>query len=164
MTERQTLSRLLTFLYVLSIGLFLGTIGELIAVKHYGDGESIRLVPFGLCVLGASGAIAAWSHPSRRTIRAVRVLMVSITLGSLLGVYEHLNGNYGFVHEVRPHASLRTTIEDTLTGQAPLMAPGILAVAALIAGAATYASVALQRNAERRAPVVAATGRRFPVS
>jgi hypothetical protein len=146
MTERRTLSRLLTFLYALSFALFLGTIGELFAVKHYGDGERIRVLPFGLCIAGGLAVIAVWWRPSRTTFAVVRATMMVIALGSLLGLYEHLNGNYGFVREVRPNASLRTKIIETLTGHAPLMAPGVLAVAAIVAIAGTYAGAALARD------------------
>jgi Na+/melibiose symporter-like transporter len=144
MKERHALSRLRAFLHLLALALFAGTIAELIAAGH--DAGAIQLIPFVLCGIGIIATLWVWRRPDRETVRTVRVLLVGIALGSLFGVYEHLKGNYGFVTEVRPNAGWRTLIEETLTGRAPFMAPGILAIAASIAIAATYASRALDQR------------------
>lgn len=131
------LHRLGTFLHLLSIVLFAGTIAELLSVKHYG--EPIRLVPFALCGLGLLALAAVWVRPTRGIVLVTRALMAVIAAGSLLGVYEHVRGNLEFAREVHPHASTIELLKATLTGRDPLMAPGILAVGAVIAIAATYA-------------------------
>ncbi len=56
-------------------------------------------------------------------------------LGSLLGMYFHLRGNYEFV------SAKMTSIEGFLkaiTGAAPLLAPGLMATMALFGLVATY--------------------------
>jgi len=129
MSERQTLDRLQLFLRLLATGLFVGTIAELIVVGH--DDDPIQFVPFLLCGLGLLALAAVWKRPG-----AIMVL----ALGSLLGVCEHIEGNIAFVREIHPHAGTATLVKAALTGGAPLMAPGILAIGAAVAIAATYAS------------------------
>jgi len=73
----------------------------------------------------------------------VRAMLIVIALGSLWGIWEHVEGNLSFVHEVRPQASTATVIRATLQGGAPILAPAALAAASAVAIAATYASVAL---------------------
>jgi hypothetical protein len=64
--------------------------------------------------------------------------MLIIAAGSLWGIYEHVTGNLEFVHEVRPHAGRIEVLRAALQGGDPLLAPGILAVGAIVAIAATY--------------------------
>jgi hypothetical protein len=165
MSQDLTLRRLRAFLVLLAAALFAGTIGELLAAKHYGD--PIQLVPFALCGLGLLALGVIRTRPSRGTILAVRALMIVIALGSVLGVYEHIAGNYEFVREVRPGADAWSLAKATLTGRDPLLAPGILAVGAALAIAATYATAALEAArpaVERRrlAGERGALGRPFP--
>ena len=138
MSERQTLDRLQLFLRLLATGLFVGTIAELIVVGH--DDDPIQFVPFLLCGLGLLALAAVWKRPGAIMVLALRGIMTVIALGSLLGVYEHIEGNIAFVREIHPHAGTATLVKAALTGGAPLMAPGILAIGAAVAIAATYAS------------------------
>jgi hypothetical protein len=64
-------------------------------------------------------------------------------LGSLVGLYEHIANNIGFQLEVSPGSTIAQLISAALGGASPLLAPGILAVAAVLALAATYAYPAL---------------------
>lgn len=141
MNERTALRRLETFLHLLAAGLFVGTIGELLAAEHYES--TMQLVPFALCGLGLLSLIVLRLRPSRPVLMAIRALMHVIAAGSLLGIYEHIMGNLDFVHEVRRHADTMTTIKQTLRGADPILAPGVLAVAAAVTLAATYATVVL---------------------
>jgi hypothetical protein len=138
MSERATLDRLARFLLLLAAVLFVGTIAELIAAKHYDS--AMQLVPFALCGLGLLSLLALRMRPTRQVLLATRALMVVIGSGSLLGVYEHVMGNLDFVHEVRRHADTMTIIKETLQGADPILAPGVLAVAAVVTLAATYAT------------------------
>ncbi len=63
-----------------------------------------------------------------------------IAAGSLFGVYEHASGNLDLAREVRPHAGTEEGVKAVLTGAAPLLAPGVLAVGALVGIAATVAA------------------------
>src|SRR4051812_19253384 len=103
MSEATRLRRLQAFLNVVAILLFAGTIVELVAVKHYQ--ELMQLVPFALCIAGIGAIGWVWRRPAPRAALAARVLMLVIAAGSLLGVYEHLEGNYSFAHDIHPRAS-----------------------------------------------------------
>jgi hypothetical protein len=137
LSERDRLERLRTFLSLLALGLFIGTCAELLLAEHYDD--PIQIVPFALCGAGMVAVAIAWLHPTRAVNRIVRALMAIIASGSLLGIYEHLEGNLGFVHEVQPRAANLDALTEALHGAAPLLAPGILAVGAAVAVAATFA-------------------------
>jgi hypothetical protein len=65
--------------------------------------------------------------------------MLVVALASLFGTYEHLVNNFGFESEIRPNATAGQVFFDALAGANPLLAPGILFLAALLAYAATYA-------------------------
>jgi hypothetical protein len=156
-TALATVHRLRTFLYLLAAVLFTGTIGELLMVGH--DESRMQLVPFGLCLLGLVALGVAWRRPDRQQRRAA---MVTIAAGSVLGVWEHLEGNIGFVHEVRPHAGTLEAFREGLGGAAPLLAPGILAIGAAVAIAATFATAERPRarSASRRMTLVTSPGGR----
>lgn len=141
MSHERALARLRTFLYLMALGLFLGTIAELLMVKHYG--ETLKLVPFALCGVGCVVIFVVWLRPQRLILLAVRVLMLGIMAGSLLGVYEHIQGNLEFAQEIHRHATTMARIKQVLTGHNPIAAPGMLAVAALLLIAATYVTSAL---------------------
>jgi hypothetical protein len=82
----------------------------------------------------------------RIQLLALRGVMGLLLLGSLLGVYEHLVNNFAFELDMRPNAVWGDVWFQALRGAAPLLAPGILAVAAVVAIAATYAHPALARR------------------
>lgn len=136
-TDRQRFRRLRLFLAALSALLFVGTVAELLSVKHYGD--RVQLIPFAMCGIGFGLVLLSWWNPSPGMVKGTRAVMALIALSSLIGVYEHIQGNLGFAREVHPHASTTALLKSALTGRDPLMAPGILAVAAILAIAATFA-------------------------
>ena len=72
------------------------------------------------------------------TMRVMQVVMVLNVLGSALGIYEHIENNLGFELEIRPNAAVVDVFIEALHGASPLLAPGILALAGLLALAATY--------------------------
>ncbi len=145
MIHERALRQLGRFLHLLAIALFAGTILELIAAKHYD--EPTQLIPFLLCGLGIGLVALAWARPTARTIRWLRVAMLVIAGGSLLGVYFHVSGNMEFAREIHPDASFWTLLRAGLQGRDPLLAPGVLAVAAAVAIAATSTATALMRAA-----------------
>jgi hypothetical protein len=53
-----------------------------------------------------------------------------LTRCGLLGIYEHLENNFKFALEIRPNAVLSNVFWESLSGANPLLAPGILALAA----------------------------------
>ncbi|MBI3242942.1 MAG: hypothetical protein HYZ49_11680 [Chloroflexi bacterium] len=136
MTARVVEQRLRLFLLGLAGFMCLGTVIELWLTEHIK--EPIQLVPFILSGLGLMVVVAVFLRPGRSTIWALRIVMGLVTLGSLFGMYEHLEGNFNFALEIKPNAAVSATLWEALRGAAPLLAPGILALMALIAMAATY--------------------------
>lgn len=145
MIHERALRQLGRFLHLLAIALFIGTILELIAAKHYD--EPTQLIPFLLCGLGIGLVALAWGRPTVRTIRWLRAVMLVIAAGSVLGVYFHVSGNMEFAREIHPDASLWTLLRAGIQGRDPLLAPGVLAVAAAVSIAATTTTTTLMRAA-----------------
>ncbi len=130
------------FLLGLTAFIFIGTVIELWLSDH--TNETLQWIPFILSAMGFLAVGAVWLRPSRQTIRVLRGVMTLVALGSIAGIYFHLNGNFEFELEMRPGASATDVIMEALKGADPLLAPGILALAALLAIAATYYHPALQ--------------------
>ncbi len=124
------------FLLVVAGGLFVGTVIELILAEHYQD--AVQWIPFGLSAMGLLLVVWAWLRPQAQSFKALRYGMIVIAAGSLFGVYEHLVHNFGFELEIRPNATASQVLFDALAGANPLLAPGTLFLAALLAYAATY--------------------------
>ena len=136
MMDRRSEERLRRFLLLMSAGLFVGTPVELWFAEHV-EG-TIQLIPFVLCGLGFIAAIVALLAPSRGRFVAVRIVMGVIAAGSLFGFYEHVAHNVAFEMEIRPGSTAGDVFWEALSGASPLLAPGILAVAAVLALAALY--------------------------
>lgn len=136
MSSEGVLQRLRLFLLGLSAFMCVGVLVELSLINHLE--EPIQALPFILA--GAALAVIAWvlARPGRAALLTLRGVMALTALGSLIGVYEHIAGNVAFEMEIRPNASLGQIILPALGGANPLLAPGILGLAAVIAIAATY--------------------------
>ena len=143
MSTDLVLSRLRRFLLAVSAILCVGTLVELIAVEHTESLE--QWIPFGLSALVLLGVGAAWLRPDRQTLLVLRGVMVVTILGSLFGIYEHISNNIAFRLEIRPNADAADLLAAGLGGANPLLAPGILALAAVLALAATYQHPALDK-------------------
>ncbi len=135
------LQRLRTYLLLLAGGLSAGAIVELWAANH--TEEPLQWVPFVLCGLSLVAIVAALLRPQKGVLLVLRGVMILMIAGSLLGIYEHVAGNIAFAQEIRPGTPTGDLLLKGLTGGNPLLAPGTLAVAALIALAATYCHPAL---------------------
>jgi hypothetical protein len=142
----DTLSRLRRFLLVLSLVLFGGTVVELLLVNHWED--TVQLIPFVLCVLGSGAALLVLFRPVRATVLGLRVCMGLVVCGSFFGIYEHFTNNLAFQREIQPNAQLTHVLVSAVAGGNPLLAPGTLAVAAVLALAATYYHPALENLSE----------------
>lgn len=146
MGPAATLFRLRRFLLALSVLLFSGTVVELLLVKHWGD--VVQLIPFALCGLGSIAALLALRRPRRATLLGLRVCMGLVVCGSLFGIYEHLSNNIAFQREIKPDAPMKDVLVSGVAGGNPLLAPGTLAVAAVLALAASYNHPALENKNE----------------
>ena len=118
------------------------TVVELWLEEHTGDPP--QLIPFVLCGIGAVAIAAVLFRPRRLTLKLLRIVMGVMLFGSLFGLFEHVEHNLEFAKEIRPNASFSVLLSDTLYGANPLLAPGILALAAILAIAATYFHPVLQ--------------------
>jgi hypothetical protein len=146
MTDAIVLLRLRRFLLTISALLFLGTLVELWLVGH--AETVVQLIPFALCGLGLILVMVVLFHQRRFTLLALRVCAGLVFAGSLFGVYEHIVGNIAFQSEVQPNATAREVLMGAIGGGNPLLAPGILALAAVLAIAATYHHPALKRGGD----------------
>lgn len=143
MSAELVLERLRRFLLTLTALLCVGTVIELALTEH--TETIVQWIPFGLCGLGFMAAIGVLLRPQRLTLLGLRVCMGLLALGSFLGIYEHLEHNMAFELEIRPNAVVREVFVAALGGANPLLAPGILALTAILAIAATYYHPALER-------------------
>jgi hypothetical protein len=143
MNADRVLSRLRTWLLVLSAGLLLGTLLELFLINHTED--PVQLIPFVLCGIGLFClALAGW-RPRRAMLMTLRGCMIIIIAGSLFGVYEHVSNNIGFLLEIQPNATTGEIVNKALGGANPLLAPAMLTLAAVLALTATYYHPALAK-------------------
>jgi hypothetical protein len=145
MNAEIILSRLHRFYLAFSIFIFAGSLVELVVINH--TKETLQWMPFLLSLLGIG--LAGWEllRPGRRSQLALRLGMSGISLGSLVGTAVHVTGNLRFALEVNPNLNLGEQIAAALGGANPLLAPGVLGMAAVVALAATYAAPALAGRA-----------------
>lgn len=136
LNSETILGRLRTFLLALAAFMALGTIVELVLTEHW-DGPP-QILPFILCGLSFLAIVAVLLRPTRGTIRLMRGITGITFAGSLFGVFEHIEHNFGFAQEIQPNAAGSELIWSALSGANPLLAPGILAFTALLALAASY--------------------------
>jgi hypothetical protein len=128
--------RLRQFLLLLSGFTLLMTLVELLLAEH--TGEALQVLPLMLAALGIVALLLALLRPGRASLIALRLVMLLVGLTGALGAAVHLLRNYEFEQEIRPNAAASELVMHTLQGAAPLLAPGVLLFAALVALAATY--------------------------
>ena len=131
------------FLLATAAATYLAAAVELVLVEHYEEWQQIW--PFVMTALGVAAAGWAWASPGAASLRAARWAGALASVTALVGVYFHLEGNLGFVREVRPETTGVAAVWDALSGGNPLLAPGMVALAGLLAAAATYRHPALDR-------------------
>jgi len=136
MSAELVLARLRRFLLGLAGLICVATVVELWLIKHTED--PIQWLPFILCGVGIAAVLAVLLRPQRSTLRTLQVIMGLLIVGSFFGVYEHVTSNLEFALEIQPNAPTNTLIFKALGGANPLLAPGMLAFAALLALAAIY--------------------------
>lgn len=135
-TSAEVLRRLRRFLLLLAVMLFAGSLVELWLVGHTEDW--VQLIPFVLAIVAIILGILVSLRPANLTIQVLRIWMGLVVLGTLFGVYQHIAGNIAFEREVDPRATTSQLALQGLAGGNPLLAPGVLAIAAVLAWTATY--------------------------
>ncbi|MEZ4679406.1 MAG: hypothetical protein R2932_34815 [Caldilineaceae bacterium] len=145
-SDEIVLGRLRTFLLGLAAFMSLGTIGELVLEEHWED--AIQFLPFVLCGLTFIAIVTVMARPTRSALRIMRWIVGMTFVGSLFGIFEHVEHNFGFALEIQPNATVGDVFWKALGGANPLLAPGILAFTALLALAASYYHPALSQTTE----------------
>lgn len=135
-----------SFLLGVSAFILLGTIVELILVEH--TEETLQWIPFILCAIGIICILLFRLNPTPKKIYFLRAVMGVLAAGSLYGVYLHFTGNFEFSAEIHPAYTFTENFTAALLGASPMMAPGILFLASLLAVAATYRHPLLKENAD----------------
>jgi fatty acid desaturase len=135
-TSVEILRRLRKFLLMLAVLLLAGALVELWLVGHTEDW--VQLIPFVLAIVGIIVGFLVLFQPGKRTIQIMRIWMAVVVMGTLFGVYQHITGNIAFEREVDPKATTSQLAWQRRGGGHPLLAPGVLAIAAVLALAATY--------------------------
>jgi hypothetical protein len=147
MNSADVLARLRRFLLLFSALLFVGALIELWLTGH--TENFVQLIPFALCGLAIIALLVVLFNSRRAYLLGLRVCMGLVMLGSLYGVYEHFINNIAFQREITPNATTSDVVMTALAGANPLLAPGILAAAAILALAATYHHPALGSGDEK---------------
>jgi hypothetical protein len=130
------LARLRHFLLIISAGVFIMTVTELIFLGHWN--ETIQFLPFVLSALGLTALALVYFRPNRTSLTMMRWSMIVIGGCSFIGFYMHLSLNLKFWLEVQPSATTWDLIKAALKGENPALAPGILLLGAVIGLAAIY--------------------------
>ena len=137
-------SRLRLWLLLLVAAVYPGTVVELILEKHYD--KLLQFIPFALCIAAFLTVALVIVRAAPLTICMMRGVMFVTLPTTLFGMWEHLDGNMDFQREIRPNAGTWEQLNNAIHGAAPLLAPGILALAAGVALIATYRHPALPRR------------------
>jgi hypothetical protein len=143
MTSDEVLHRLRLFLLMLSAGLAVGTVVELLFGEHFQT--EIQLLPFAFSAAALGVALLALMRPHRSSLLLLRGVMALVALGSLFGIYEHVASILAFLLEIKPATPLVEAFWQALFGANPLLAPGVLGLAAILAMAATWQHPALAK-------------------
>jgi len=136
MNSDAVLARLRGFLLVISAGVFVMTVTELIFIGHWN--ENIQFLPFALSGLGLLTLAVTYFRPGHGSINTMRWSMIVIVACSFIGFYEHMLNNYSFWLEIEPNFTAWELIVATLNGGIPILAPGILLLGAIIGFVAIY--------------------------
>jgi hypothetical protein len=116
--------------------LLLGTLVELWLVNHTED--AIQWVPFVLCGLGLVAILLYVLRKTPASIWFLRIVMTLMILGSVLGIYLHVSNNMALEREIHPNAPSSQIWRKGFGGANPLLAPGILAISAILMLLASY--------------------------
>jgi hypothetical protein len=136
MKIEDVLKRLRIFLLGSSILIFAGAIVELLALKHYN--EDLQWVPLFLCPLGILLIALFLAKPGRQLLKLLRIGMWGIAAGGLVGTFIHISGNLESIFKGGRSGSLLNIFYTVAGGRNPLLAPGILIIAAAMSLAAVY--------------------------
>ena len=142
-----TESGLRSVLFWASVGTYVGAIVELALVEHWHGWQ--QWLPFVMAGAGVAAAVAASRALTSRTVRALRAVSALVVVGSVAGMVLHVRGNAEFALEVRPDTTGLDLVLEAATGASPLLAPGMMAVAAVLGAAWSWRHPALEGASSR---------------
>jgi len=145
MTSLPVEQRLRLFCRMLALISCIGAAIELWLVGH--TGTLLQWLPFGLAALTAASVLCVSWRSTRGILRAHQLLMLLVLAGSAFGVYSHFSHNMTFAHEIQPSASTRELWIAGVRGANPLLAAGVLAMAAALGLAGSYGMASDEKGA-----------------
>jgi hypothetical protein len=122
------------FLLWLAAASAAGTAVELAILRHWRGLD--QLVPWAMLAIAAVTIALVMRRPTPGVLKAARVVGTVVALSALVGVYEHVSANYHDGARSRATAAAWATMSeparwlaalDGSAGQAPPVAPGVLA-------------------------------------
>jgi hypothetical protein len=137
MNAEKVLKRLYNFFMGFGIFIFIGSLVELTALRHFN--EELQFVPFVLCGLGIILAALMLIKPTAGMQMLLNFGMWVIAAGGIVGTIIHVSGNLEELLEGGRSAAFGQIIMAGLGGRNPLLAPGILTMAAAMILAVSYA-------------------------
>lgn len=139
--DSETLATIRTLLLgALAIGV-LGTIGELVLLRHID--KPTQWIP--IVLLTVALPIVAWHAraPRLQSVRTLQVLMAAFIVAGVVGVALHYDGNVDFERELQPDEHGFTFLRKTVAGATPVLAPGSMVLLGLVGLAHAYRHPAL---------------------
>ena len=137
MSESDTLVRIRKVLALIAVGTAIGGMVELAMLRHWG--ESAQLIPwFVLTAIAVGGLLVAGGGGSTRAAQAIGAAGL---LTGAIGVFLHLSENldagedlaqYAQTWETMPFFERLWLVVNGSVGEAPLLAPGMVALAGVI--------------------------------
>jgi hypothetical protein len=114
----------------------IGTGAELLLLQHYdGLAQCVPLVLIGLA-LASVCAVAVTSHGA--AVNGLRMVMVLFVVVGAIGIGLHMDSNEQSALETHRTDRGWTLMRKTLTGEAPLLAPGAMTLLGLLGLAVTH--------------------------
>ena len=107
---------------------------EMVLISHFETW--IQWIPTVACALGLLAVGLIRFRPDSAML-AARILLTAIAVSAFVGNYQHLSANLALELEVRPGLGVGDVWWDALSGGVPVLASGILFLAAALAWGAT---------------------------
>ncbi len=112
---------------------FAVTAVEMVLISHFESWK--QWIPTVACALGVVAVGLIRFRPALTSI--ARVLLALVAISALVGSYQHLTANLELELEVRPGSTIGDVWLDSIQGGVPVLASGILFLAAALAWGAT---------------------------
>ncbi len=125
----------------LSVG-SVGSAAELMLLGHFGTAS--QLIPLVLLTMGV--LLLGWqiARPTEASVRALQAMMLLFVLSALVGIGLHYDANVALELETNSSLGGMRLVWQALTGAAPVLAPGTMALLGFIGLVYTYGHPSLE--------------------